>query len=324
MENTTAIVKNTPRDVFLHLLNIFTFYAAVISFITLYIQYISVVFPDPLNFYHTGIADTIRRSASVLAISVPVFLLTSWLLAKIMGTEYERRESKLRKWLTYFTLFISAVTIIVDLITFIYNFLSGELTIQFVLKVLVVLLVAAAVFGYYIWELGRKNLKSKTPKILAWIISLVTIASIVLGFFIIGSPATQRERRFDEQRVGDLQSLQNQIINYWVQKQSLPAQLSGLEDSISGFTVPTDPATKLAYEYRIIDPLSFELCATFKASGNDSGSASGRPSFPYPIDSFQQNWSHKAERTCFSRTIDPQLYKPAVSGEPAKVPPVGK
>lgn len=322
MENTT-VSKNTPRDVFLHLLNIFTFYAAVISFITLYIQYINVLFPDALNFYFTGISDTIRRSASILVIAVPVFLLTSWLLTKTFSSEDEKREFKLRKWLIYFTLFISAVTIIVDLITLVFNFFSGELTTRFFLKVFVVLSVAAAVFGYYIWELIRKNMKSKTPKILAWIVSFITLVSIVLVFFIIGSPTTQREKRFDEKRVSDLQMLQDQIVNYWIQKQMFPMQLNGLEDSISGFIVPTDPETKLSYEYKIIDALSFELCATFKTSNNDADKIINKEVFSSPFGQFKQNWSHKAERTCFTRTIDPELYKSKTINEKLNsLPPV--
>jgi len=315
MENTT-IVRNTPKDVFLHFLNIFTFYASVISFITLYIQYIGAIFPDPLNFYYTFMADSVRRSTSILAIAIPVFLLTSWLLARDVAGSYEKREFKLRKWLIYFTLFISAVTIIVDLIMFVYNFLSGELTIQFFLKVLVVLLVAGAVFGYYIWELKRKDMKSKTPKILAWTLSSVVILSIIAGFFIVGTPATQRDRRFDEQRIGDLQTLQGQIINQWTKKEILPQKLSELEDSISGFLVPADPKSKLPYEYNITGSLSFELCATFTTSSKDSGFMISKReyaypvSYPYPADSFQQNWDHEAGRVCFARTIDPELYKP--------------
>ena len=131
MSNTT--VQTTPKDVFLHLLNIFTFFLSVISFITLYIQYISALFPDPLNFYFTSMANAVRWSTSILVIAIPVYILTSWLLGKDLASNPERRELKLRKWLTYFTLFISAVTIIVDLIMFVYSFLSGELTTQFFL-----------------------------------------------------------------------------------------------------------------------------------------------------------------------------------------------
>jgi len=307
MSNTTA--ESTPKDVFLHLLNIFTFYLGVISFITLYIQYISALFPDPLNFYYTSIANGVRWSTSILVIAIPVYILTSWLLGKDLANNPERRELKLRKWLIYFTLFISAVTIIVDLIMFVFSFLSGELTTQFFLKVFVVLLMAGAVFGYYVWDLRRKKLKSKAPKTLAWILFSVVLASIIWGFFIIGTPAEQRERRFDEQRIGDFQVLQNQIIYYWTRKEALPQSLNDLEDNISGFVVPKDPGSDQAYEYIVIDELSFELCAIFKTSTSDFGSAYGGAKPFYPYDLFQQNWAHEAERTCFSRTIDPDLYK---------------
>ena len=305
MENPN--VKTTPKDVFLHLFNIVTFYLSVIGFITLHIQYISALFPDPLNYYFTGLANGMRVSTSILFIAVPAYLLSGWLLAKDLAVTPEKRELKLRKWLIYFTLFISAITIIVDLIIFVYNFLNGELTIQFFLKVLVVLLVAGAVFGYYIWELKRQALKSKTPKILAIIVAAVVVGTITLGFFIVGTPADQRERRFDDQRVSDLQILQSQIVNYWSKKDVLPAELKNLEDSITGFVVPVDPSAKQVYEYKIINPLTFELCAVFSKSSQESGLASRSVTSAY--DSFQQNWDHEAGRHCWERTIDPDLYK---------------
>lgn len=313
--NNTTTKHNTPRDVFLHLLNILTFYLSIIGFITLYIQYISALFPDPLNFYYTAIANGVRVATSMFVVAVPVFILTSWMLAKDLKSNPEKREGRLRKWLIYFTLFVSSVTIIVNLIIFVYNFLSGELTIQFFLKILDVLLVAIAVFGYYIWELRRKDAgTSKIPRILAWALSGVVVASIVAGFFIIGTPQEQRARRFDEQRVGDLQTLQSQIVNYWTQKETLPSDLDSLKDSISGFTAPRDPETDAPYEYRVLNSLAFELCATFKTSTKDfkvsyKGSRSFYVEPMYYGSSFQQNWDHGAERTCFERTIDPELYK---------------
>jgi len=304
------IIKSTPKDVFLHLFNILTFYISVIAFITLFVQYINALFPDPLNFYYTAMANAVRWSTSILVIAVPIYLLTSWMLAKDLVSNKKKRELKLRKWLVYFTLFISSATIVIDLITFVYNFLSGELTIQFFLKIFVVLFVAAAVFGYYIYDLRRKDMRSKTPKILAWVLSFVVLGSIVAGFFIIGTPAVQRERRFDERRVENLQILQSRIINYWMQKELLPQNLDALEDSISGFIVPKDPKSGLPYEYNIINSLSFELCAIFKTSSDDFGVVSNKVRFISLYDSFQQNWSYRADRTCFQRIIDPDLHKP--------------
>jgi len=301
MENS-GIKSNTPRDVFLHLLNILTFYLSVISFITIYIQYINILFPDPLNFYYTSIANQVRIFTSVLVIAFPVYLLTSWLLGRALKENPRRREFQLRKWLLYFTLFAASVTVIVDLIILVYNFLSGELTLRFLSKVSVVLLVALAVFGYYIWDLRRKDAEiSKTPKRLAWAVALVVLGSIAGGFFIVGTPAEQRDRRFDERRVSDLQTLQWRIFDHWRQKEKLPENLAELKDSISGFSAPTDPQTEEPYEYRVLDELTFELCAVFKTSSREFASSRQK--------TYQENWEHEKGRTCFERTIDPELHK---------------
>lgn len=310
MENETITnTKSTPKDVFLHLFNILTFYISVIAFITICVQYINAFFPDVLSFRYEGMTGAIRWATSVLVVSVPTYLLTAWLLARDIAGSPQKRELKLRKWLLYFTLFVSAITIVVSLITFVYNFLSGELTIQFFLKILVVLLVAVAVFGYYIWELKRGREKSKTPKMLAWVVAIVVLASIVGGFFIVGTPSEQRERRLDEQRISNLQVLQSQIVNFWMQKEKIPQDLTELEDSISGFVVPKDPESGLSYEYIILSPLSFGLCATFKTSGQNTGSLPGEVKPMMSDDLFRQNWAHEAGRVCFARTIDPELYK---------------
>jgi hypothetical protein len=305
MGNNTNM-RSTPKDIFLHFLNIFTFYISVISFITLFIQYVNVLFPDPLNFYYTGITDKIRLSSSVLLVAVPVYLLTCWLLGKDLKKNIGKRGLRLRKSLIYFTLFLSAVAMIIDLIILVNNFLSGELTSRFFLKTLVVLAVAAAVFGYYVWDLRRKDQESsKVPKTLGWVVALAVLASVFGGFFIVGTPAAQRERRFDEERITDLQMIQNEIINYWIQKETLPAKLSEMENSISGFAVPQDPQSEDAYEYNVLSDLSFELCAEFKTSSRDFDGAYQMPKYGL----FQQNWQYQAGRTCFERTIDPELYK---------------
>lgn len=313
MENTA---RSTPKDVFLHLFNIVTFYLSVIGFITLYIQYINAWFPDELNYYFTAIANGVRWSSSMLFVAVPAYILTAWLLAKDLHKIPEKRELKLRKWLIYFTLFISAITIIVDLMIFVYNFLDGELTIKFFFKVFVVLLVAAAVFGYYIWDLKRKNIQSPLPKILAIIMSVIILASLIIGFFIIGTPREQRNRKMDEQRIMDLQTIQSQLVDYWSRKKVLPQKLEILQDNISGFTVPTDPDTKKSYEYSSLEPLKFELCANFTTNDKDFPPRGKETMYASPCGAFQQNWNHEAGRICFNRTIDPELYKAEVNSPP--------
>ena len=63
------------------------------------------------------------------------------------------------------------------------------------------------------------------------------------------------------------------------------------------------------YEYRIINDLSFALCATFQKASDDRSQTGKISEFAMPRGIYQQNWSHNAERTCFERTIDPDIYK---------------
>jgi hypothetical protein len=305
--------KSSPKDVFMHLLMIGMLYVGAFSFVSLWFDYINFLFPDALNYYYQGILDGILFATATLVVVFPVYLLLSRLLEKEMAADPEKRELRARKWLVYLTLFIAAIAIIVDVVRLIYDFLSGALTTPFFLKIFVVLLVAAAVFGYYLWDVRRKSgAETKIPKTLALVVSLVVFGSIVGGFFIVGTPSHQREARLDNQRISDLQNMQSQIINYWQQKNTLPAKLSNLADSISGFVPPKDPETGMEYEYSVKDPLSFELCAAFKTASIGTDMTGGY-SKPLPIgysgDPYNQNWSHQAEHTCFLRAIDPELYK---------------
>ncbi len=297
------------------MLMIAALYASAGSFVALLFQYINVLFPDQLGFYYQGILNTIRQSTAALIVIFPVYILTSWLLAKEFKLHPEKRELKLRKWLIYFTLFVASLIIIGDLVGLVYNFLSGELTARFLLKVLAVFVTAGSVFGYYIWDLKiRRFPASSLPKILAWTVSVVILAVIVAGFVVVGSPFYQRQVRIDEQRINDLQNIQGQIINYWMNKNKLPANLVDLTDSISGFIAPKDPETGADYEYNIIVGkfLSFELCAGFRTAS--LGMSDNNRAVPVPAKEFyrgdpnQQNWEHNKGQVCFERTIDPDLY----------------
>ena len=322
MMNTS--IKSTPKDIFLHLFNIVTFYMSVVSYITLVMQYINVVFPDSLNYYLAGTLNSIFWSTSILAIAFPAFILTSWLMERDFSRTPAKRELTVRKWLIYLTLFVAAVTILGDLIALLYNFLNGELTLPFFLKIVVVLAVASGVFGYYFWDLRKSVNKdsSRVRKQIAWVMSGLVLVTIILGFVIAGTPATQRARRLDDQRVNDLQAIQGQVLDYWMRKAVLPAAAEDLNNPLNGFTFPTDPDTRIPYTYRPTGNLSFELCADFQTDSADSPTAA-KPVAPralYPTDGtmMQQPWTHGKGHTCFTRTIDPEFYKPQMQMEKNK------
>ena len=140
------------------------------------------------------------------------------------------------------------------------------------------------------------------------IIVIVGIA-VIAGFFVVGSPQEERLRRFDDQRVNDLQLLQMELVNYWQNKQVLPASLSLLKDDIKGFVPPKDPQTGFDYGYEAKGTESFSLCADFSRPSLEEMS---KPAIAVPMGSYGpgENWQHGAGRICFDRTIDKELYKP--------------
>jgi hypothetical protein len=323
--------KMSPKDFFLHIGIIVSLYVSSISLISLLFQVINLSFPDVLDYsYYYGAYDPysagIRWAIASLVIVFPIFVFLSWLAQKEYSAFPEKREMGLRRWLTYITLFLTGIAIATDLIVLINSFLSGEITTRFVLKVAVVLVTTGLIFGYYLWDMRHgSSTNTKVPNIFRAIAVLIVIASLITGFLVMGSPGKQRNIRLDDQKVSDLQSIQWQIISYWQQKESLPAQLSGLNNDISGYYVPVDPETKQPYEYRVIaggtNP-SFELCADFNLeSVKDPRFGSDQP---IPVDiggsigdsskiglQYQENnWQHGKGRTCFTRTIDPELYPP--------------
>jgi hypothetical protein len=300
--------KTSPKDFFLHLLAIIALYMSAGGIITLLFQYINVLFPDPLgSANYASIAGAIRYAMASLIIVYPVYIFVSSALHKGYAEVPEKREYKLRKWLVYFTLFLAALTIITDLVVLVYNFLGGDLTNRFILKILVVLLVAIVIFWYYQKDL-KNTLSGKQAKGLVLWVSLFIFASIVAGFFTAGSPLKARLYNFDERKVNDLSSIQYQIINYWQRKQVLPNKLSDLNDSISGFVAPKDPQLNADYEYAIKTDKSFELCANFNLPNNFGVIGKSLSTVPAMPGIYNENWNHEAGRVCFERTIDPALY----------------
>lgn len=304
--------RNLPRDVFLHLFAIVALYWSAISFITLCWQYINYFFPDALanrygNFSSPG---PIRFAVASLIIIFPLFILASWQLNKIYRRELAVRESRVRKWLLYLTLFAASLIVIGDLVSVIYNFLGGDITARFILKALSVLIVAGVVFAYYLNDVRRAE-PPKSAKYFALGSSVAVLVLVVGAFFIVGSPKTARLQQLDERRVNDLQSIQWQIVNYWQRKGQLPRALADLSDPISGYAAPADPVTGAPYEYRLKDAasLTFELCATFDTASVNNQQKTVPVLMPRGVspDGFS-SFSHPAGRACFERAIDPQLY----------------
>ena len=63
----------------------------------------------------------------------------------------------MRRWLTYLTLLLAVTVLVCDLIALVHSLLGGDLTLRFVLKVLVVGAIAGGIFGFYLADLRREE-----------------------------------------------------------------------------------------------------------------------------------------------------------------------
>lgn len=292
---------SSARDAFFHLLNFTALYSTVIALIVLFFTYLNRLLPDRVVDYlgyEDGTLSSIRWSLAVVIVSYPLLLWMAKLIAKELQQHPEKAVGGVRRWLTYLTLFVTACTLVGDLITLIFTLLQGELTLRFTLKVLVILGLTGFPFCYYFLSLRGSRWSQKALDRYAFWKSLVIVSiAVVWGLLIVGGPATGRTQRLDEQRISDLRAIQNEVLNiaYGDKRyqptpvatlpKSLPKTIQEIEAQATYQRLNiTDPATSVPYEYRVVQSTSFELCATFDLERQAS------------YDIF---WDHPAGRHCY-------------------------
>lgn len=271
--------------------------------------------------------ETARYALSILIVTTPLYLITMWKGAQAAKV----KVSWIKKFMATAILLISGAVVIGTLITFVYNFLSGELGLQTFVKILSLTIIAGGVAAYYqIFVRGNGKKILKFTKIFGTLVIFAMTASVVIGFVVTGGPTHARAERFDDERLSDLSSLQSQIQGYFQQNGTLPASLTVLHDATTGFALPADPRTKGAYEYRVISTntetavdniertvATFELCATFETERNEEDDSTQYNDTyaitPVSMDGgflpgyyrgdTSPHWNHPPQKHCFERTI---------------------
>lgn len=300
MDSNQIKSKVSAKDFFLNLGFFVALYTLVGNLISLLFTIINTAYPKITNGYNYSGSSSISWPVATLIILFPIFILLAWFLEKQYKAEPDKQDSIIRRAFTYITLFVSGCVIVGDLITVVYYFIDGqEITIGFILKVLVLLIIVSSIFIYFISDLRNKL----TPRLrIFWRIfaGAIIAGSIIWGFAVLGTPATQRLVKYDEQKVSDLQNINNQVTNYYSIKGILPTTLAEMANG-NFFIALTDSQTGKPYEYQKTGETTYDLCAEFNKASNDNRNIA-RPVSPFGDFS----WTHPAGRYCFKETINPR------------------
>ncbi|NCU41227.1 MAG: hypothetical protein EOM19_00715 [Candidatus Moranbacteria bacterium] len=313
--------KATTLEVVLNLFSFILLGTIAIALGTLYFEIIDKYFPDLVidnkssSFYQSQSkvsTSAVHYSIASLIIAFPLFFLVMRIWFRKFRKDEGKTESHLTKWVTYLVLLVASIIIVGDLITIVFTFLQGEMSVRFFLKALVLLVIAGIVFGFYFFERKMVQYKYDIPEKTFFIFSSSVLAlilvAIIMGFFATGSPQTERMRRLDSQRSGDLSSLSSCIEDYANRYKKFPENILALQEASSFRHCSSsikDPETGEFYEYSIKEEPKnvegegvYELCASFSLVSDDALVGSD-----YRYNTSDLWYKHGSGRTCFSQRV---------------------
>jgi type II secretory pathway pseudopilin PulG len=291
-DQTKVNEKSSPQDFFLYLVTFLSLSFVAFGEGSILFGFINKFVTDrESNLYPSFNQGDVKFGIAALIIAGPIFFVISRIIVARISQQKISLESNVRKWLTYIVLFFAAATIIGDLITLVVNFLGGDFTSSFLLKVLVVLMIAGGIFGYYFWDMRRTEISSNINKLAMYICIVVLTISFVAGFFIIDSPFASRQKNIDQQTVSNMQAIDNSIQSYFGDAGKLPQKLDDMLATKYSFGNQTAKGLK----YEITGEDSYQICADFLRSNlSDKENKYG----PYEND-----WKHDAGNFCFTRVV---------------------
>jgi hypothetical protein len=161
----------------MYILATIALYFSAFAVITLLVNYVNILLPDPLQNLYADPARAVRWPLALVIVIFPVYVWASRFIRRDIAAEPAKADIRVRKWLLHLTIFLAALLIIGDLVGLVYRFLEGDLSTQFALKVTAVLAVACAVFWYYLVDLRTKAapFDARTKGIVAAIAAVVVV-----------------------------------------------------------------------------------------------------------------------------------------------------
>lgn len=242
--------------------------------------------------------SALRMAIAALFIAAPIYFITTARINKNFNAGNLREDMIVRKWLSYFILFVSSVVMIGYFIGIFYSFLEGELTTKFILKAMTALIIAATVFSYYFYDITKKEAgkeRDKISMVYFWVSLTVILAVFVSGIAFVESPSVTRKKRQDSEVTNRLLQIDSAISEFYKENGVLPEDLKELPEKVAYFDEEAikNPITGSEIEYKVVSAKKYELCTDFQLSNKNEKDNDYYVSV---------EWKHEEGKDCFLRT----------------------
>jgi len=311
--------NNAAKFAFFYMLSLVSLAFTAIASGQVVFQVINKKFPDAVNPYqHQFDSGNLKFAIAAIIIAAPIFYFIAWQINKNLRSGVLDKEAGVRRWLTYFNLFVASVTIIGWLIGVIFNYLDGELTAKFILKSVTAIIIAAIVFSYYLYDIRREELVGKKDRIIQiyfYTTAVLVLAALSAAFYYAPTPTETRNMRQDQDVIGHFNQIDGAINGYLQQEKKLPKTLNDLildrrfllESDIK------DSVTGEQFEYHIVkEGEQYKLCATFLTDNRSNIDSQ------YNYDN--ERWPHETGRKCLVQRVYPLEVLPLEKGQPISAP----
>ena len=123
------------REAFLYLVSFIALYVFAFSLGAVFFGLIDYHFSSSIYRYDPGPSAAQTTALAAVIVAFPLYLFLMRRLATAVAADPERRQSLIRRWLTYLTLVVGAAIILGDVIALLSRLLAGDPTTGFILKV---------------------------------------------------------------------------------------------------------------------------------------------------------------------------------------------
>jgi hypothetical protein len=174
-------VKSSPKDFFLYLLQFVALYLCVSNFIGLGFVFLNWLLKVDHLFF---VEMLLRWNIATLIVAFPVFMVSSLYLAKDRQLHPEKKDLKIRKWLTYFTMFVLILIMMFRIVSLLFSFLGDNFTLVFMMRGFLLFVTLGLILYFYYRDI-HNGWTLPQLKLIFLIVTAIIVFALMSGIFFL-------------------------------------------------------------------------------------------------------------------------------------------